>query len=130
MSTQQLSTLVYPLTIPQGVDWPGTDFPIIGPDGQPYDLTGCTARGQIRSKPGPSDLYFTWSTSPGEGEGLITLNVAASTLNVRVLAAESAPWTFTRGAYDVVVTNPAAPEGLRVSRVVEGAVTVSQEVTQ
>lgn len=34
------STLVYDLIIPQGVDWPGVDFPIVGPDGEDYDLTG------------------------------------------------------------------------------------------
>lgn len=125
-----LSTLVYDLVIPQSADWPGVDFDIVGPDGAAYDLTGCSAKGQIRSKPGPSDLLFAWSTSPGTGEGLITLDADASTLNLRVLSTESAPWTFTHGVFDVLVTNPSAPEGLRVSRVVEGTVTVSQEVTQ
>lgn len=125
-----LATLEFPLCIPQGVDWAGINFPIVGPDGNPYDLTGCTARGQIRPLPASSELYYTWSTSPTTGQGLITLDVPSSTLNIRVLATESAPWTFTYGAYDLVITNPAGPVGLQVSRVAMGPVIVSQEVTQ
>jgi hypothetical protein len=113
--------------IPQGADWPGTNFPIVGPDGTPYDLTGCTAKGQIRPFPGSGELYYTWSTSPSAGQGLITLS--GSTLTIRVLADESALWTFIRGAYDILLTNPAAPVGLKVSRVAMGTVTASQEVT-
>jgi hypothetical protein len=36
---------------------------------------------------------------------------------------------FTSAEYDLVLTNPAAPVGLRVSRVAMGAVSVSPEVT-
>lgn len=127
--TTSCATLVYPLEIPQGADWAGINFPIVGPDGNPYDLTGCTAKAEIRPSPGSGELYFTWSTSPITGQGLITLDVPSSTLNIRVLASESALWVFTWGAYDIVLTNPAAPVGLQVSRVVMGNVIVSQEVT-
>lgn len=126
MST--LDTLVYDLLIPQGADWPGVNYPIIGPDNLPYDLTGCTAKGQIRPSPGSDELYYTWSTSPSAGDGLITLS--GSTLTIRVLASESALWTFTSASYDILLTNPAAPVGLQVSRVAMGSVTVSKEVTE
>lgn len=33
--TTALNILDYPLVIPQGADWPGVDFPILGPDGSP-----------------------------------------------------------------------------------------------
>jgi hypothetical protein len=128
-SPQGLTTLVYPLCIPQGADWAGIDFPIIGPDGNPYDLSGCSALGQIRPSPGSGELYYTWSTSPTLGQGLITLTVETSTLNIRVLASESSLWTFSIGAYDILLTNPAAPTGFQESRVVMGQVIVSQEVT-
>lgn len=128
--TAGLTTLVYNLIIPQNADWPGINFPIVGPDGTPYDLTGCTAKGQIRPAPGSDEVYFTWSTSPTGGEGLITLDVNTSVLNIRVLASESVLWQFTAGAYDILLTNPAAPVGLQSSRVAMGSVTVSQEVTQ
>ena len=127
MTAPCLSVLVYPIIITQGADWPGIDYPIIGPDGTPYDLTGCSAKAEIRPSPAADELYFTWSTSPTTGQGLITLS--GSTLNIRVLSTESALWTFTAGAYDILITNPAAPVGLQVSRVAMGPVTVSQEVT-
>ena len=127
MTPPTLAVLVYPIIIPQGADWPGINYPIVGPDGTPYDLTGCSAKAEIRPSPAADELYFTWSTSPITGQGLIQLS--GSTLNIRVLATESLPWTFTTGAYDILLTNPAAPVGLQVSRVAMGPVTVSQEVT-
>lgn len=129
MSPPTLATLVYPLVIPQGADWAGVNFPIVGPDGNPYDLTGCTALGQIRPLPNSAELYYTWSTNPTAGQGLITLTVETSTLNIRVLATESSLWTFDRGVYDLILTNPAAPVGLQVNRVAMGSVRVSEEVT-
>ncbi|MCW2904215.1 MAG: hypothetical protein JWO67_6480 [Streptosporangiaceae bacterium] len=125
-----LNTLYYPLDIPQGADWPGVDFPILGPNGQPYDLTGCSAKGQIRGYPDSADTLYTWSTSPAAGQGLITLNVPASTLTIRVLAVESVLWTFPKGVYDILLTNSSAPVGQQVSRVAMGPVTVSKEVTR
>jgi hypothetical protein len=127
-SKSGLGVLVFNLDIPQGSDWPGINFPIIGPDGNPYDLTGCSAKAEIRHAPRSDELYFTWSTSPSAGEGLITLT--GTTLNIRVLAAESDPWFFDRAVYDIELTNPAAPVGLRVSRVAMGSVTLSKEVTE
>lgn len=124
-----LATLNYPLCIPQGADWPGINFPIVGPDGNPYDLTGCSAKAEIRPSAGSNELYFTWSTSPTTGQGLIALDVPSSMLNIRVLASESALWAFTEGVYDIVLTNSAAPVGMKVSRVAMGPVNVSQEVT-
>lgn len=122
-----LPTLGYDLLIPQGVDWPGINYPIFGADGTVYNLSGCTARAEIRPFPDHDELYFAWSTTPTAGEGLITL--ADGVLNIRVLAAESAGWTFTDASYDIVLTNPAAPVGLQRSRVAMGAVTVSRRVT-
>lgn len=129
MEVPSPTTLLYPLVIPQGADWPGINFPIVGPDGNPYDLTGCSALGQIRPVPASVELYYTWSTSPISGQGLITFDIPNSILNIRVLATESALWTFRNGVYDILITNPAAPVGLQVSRVAQGTVLVSQEVT-
>lgn len=122
-----LPILVFDLLIPQGVDWPGYNFPITGADGAPYNVTGCSARGEIRPHPDSDELYFAWSTTPAPGEGLITLT--AGVLNLRTLAAETAPWRWLSAAYDVVLFNPDAPVGLRESRVVMGAVEISRAVT-
>lgn len=127
--TDNLAVLRYDLVIPQDADWAGVSFPILNPDGTPADLTGCTAKGEIRPFAGSPDLYFTWSTSPTTGQGLITLDTVAHTLTIRVLASESALWTFTQGAYDIVLTNPAASVGMQVTRVVMGTVTVSPQAT-
>lgn len=128
-SPQCLTTQVYPLLIPQGADWPGINYTIVDGDGNPYDLTGCTALGQIRPLPGSAELYYTWSTSPSSGQGLITLDVPNSILNIRVLAVESELWTFTYGVYDILLFNSAAPVGLQVNRAAMGRVEVSLGVT-
>lgn len=122
-----LPTLGYDLLIPQGVDWPGINYPIFGADGTTYNLAGCSARAEIRPFPDHPELYFAWSTTPATGEGLITL--ADGVLNLRVLAAESAAWTFTDASYDIILINPDAPVGLQRSRIAMGAVTVSRRVT-
>jgi hypothetical protein len=127
--TAALTTLQYNLVIPQNADFPGVTFPILGPDGSPYDLTGCSAKGEIRPFPGSGELYYEWSTSPSAGQGLITLDVGASTLTIRVLASESVLWTFTQGSYDILLVNNAALTGFKTTRIVMGSVTVSQEVT-
>lgn len=125
MST--LPTLGFDLLIPQGVDWPGINYPIYEADGSTYNLTGCSARAEIRPFPDHPELYFAWATTPTGNEGLITLT--GGVLNLRVLATESAPWRFTTANYDVVLTNPAAPVGIQKSRVAMGSVTVSRMVT-
>jgi hypothetical protein len=127
--TDNLATLVYNVVIPKDSDWPGVAFPILNPDGSPAALAGCTALGEIRPFAGSDELYYTWSTTPTTGQGLITLDAGASTLTIRVLAAESALWAFTRGAYDIVLLNPAASVGMRTTRVVMGTVTVSEQAT-
>jgi hypothetical protein len=125
----KLTVLEYDLEIPQGADWPGVAFPIFNPDGSLADLTGCSAAGAIKPHAESDELYFTWSSAPTTGQGLITINTAASTVTPRVLAAESAPWRFRTAVYDIVLTNPTAPVGMRKTRVVMGAVNVSFQVT-
>jgi hypothetical protein len=116
------------LTIEQGSDWPGLAFPIFDSEGAPYDLTGCTARGQIRAAPDEDPELFTWSTSPATGDGLITL--ATNTLTIRVLGDESSAWSFRKARYDIYLTNPAAPVGQRTFRIADGAVYLDLEVTR
>lgn len=116
------------LTIEQGSDWPGLAFPIFDAEGVPYDLTGCTARGQIRRVRDSTPALFSWDTSPAAGEGLITL--ANSLLTIRVLGAESSAWDWNTGRYDIFLTNPAAPVGQRTFRIADGAVYLDLEVTR
>jgi hypothetical protein len=116
------------MTIEQGADWPGLAFPIYDEEGNPYDLTGCSAKGQVRRGQNDDDpILFTWSTDPADDEGLITL--ADSILTIRVLASESVLWEWTVGHYDIRLTNPSAPEGKQKWRIAQGVVNVDQEVT-
>jgi hypothetical protein len=116
------------LCIEQGADWPGLAFPILDEEGQPYDLTGCSAKGQIRRRKDTDAVLFAWSSDPGEDEGLITL--ADSTLTIRVLASESDEWDWRSGVYDIELTNPSAPVGKQVWRIAQGNVIIDQEVTE
>ena len=120
-------TLAFDLVIPQAADWPGYNFPIFGADGTPYDLTGCSARGEIRPYAGSDELYFVWSTNPTSGQGLISLDDGV--LNIRTLATETAGWRWAEAEYDLILTNPGAPLGLRTSRIVMGNIAVSRAVT-
>lgn len=123
-----MSAVQVDLRIEQGADWPGLAFPILDEEGQPYDLTGCTARGQIRSARNVEPVLFAWSTDPGEDEGLITLS--GNTLTIRVLGEESSRWAWRRGQYDIELTNPAAPVGKQRFRIAEGSVYLDLEVTR
>lgn len=87
---------------------------------QPVDLTGATARMQIRDKPGGL-LRLELST---EGGGLVI--TGAGTLERHLSATTTAAITWTDGVYDLEVTYA---DGT-VHRYFEGAVTVSPEVTR
>lgn len=115
------------LKIEQGTDWPGVAFTMTDADGAPYPVSGCTAKAQIRKYPGDTTVLFTWSSSPGAGEGLITL--VDDQVILSVTAAQSSAWSFDKGRYDVELTNPAAPPGRQVTRVAAGTVYVDKEVT-
>lgn len=116
------------LTIEQGADWPGLAFPIFDSEGQAYDLTACSARGQIRKIPDENPALYTWSSSPAAGEGLITL--ASNILTIRVLGSESSLWDFQFARYDIELTNSLAPVGQQVFRIASGAVNLDLEVTR
>lgn len=99
----------FALSIPVGADWPGEQIPIYGADGTPRtSLAGCTATGAIRGRPGATP-YYVWSTSPGTGEGPITL--VGGTLLFSVPAAHSALWTWRIARWAITLTDPNAPAG-------------------
>lgn len=108
------------LTIDQGADldrlltW--TDS-----DGTPIDLTGWAARMEIRSKPGGS-LYAAFDTD----DGSIVLGDAAGTIRITASAATTSAWTWARGVYDLELTDGAG----KVTRLIQGSVTLTPEVTQ
>jgi len=86
----------------------------------PVDLTGATARMQVRDKPG-GELLLELSTANG---GLTM--TGAGTIDRAISAAATAAITWAEGVYDLEVTYA---DGT-VHRYFEGAVTVSPEVTR
>lgn len=103
------------LVIEQGTDWAhGWRVTV---NGDPIDDTW-TARGQIRrwvSSPDPPLHDFAASV---DDTGAVV---------IAVTPADSTPWTFEAGVYDVEVVNA---DGSITLRVAEGSITVDPEVTR
>ncbi len=91
-------------------------------DGEPVDLTGYSARMQIRRSKSSSDVLFELTTANGR----IAIDGAAGKVTLTFTAEESAAFTWRRGVYDLELE---AGDGV-VRRLLEGAVEVNREVTR
>mgnify|MGYP000111166529 CR=1 FL=1 len=89
-------------------------------DGQPVNLTGATARMEIRTAFG-GELLCRLDTSNG---GLV-LGGTEGTIQLHIPPAVSSAWTARSGVYDLEVVD--ASEA--VTRLIQGQVTISPEVT-
>jgi hypothetical protein len=125
----------YSFVIEQGST---TDFEIIYKDsvGDPIDLTDYQARMQIRaSQTGSSDIYLTLSSSlNSDGTGL-NLSGSSGTnppesgsIGIFISYLTSSELNFTQGFYDLEIATGSA-EQARVTRVLEGAIQLSQQIT-
>lgn len=110
----------YNLTVEQGATLSEV-FTWKDPTGALIDLTGYSAKMQVRRAPGADELYLEAST----GAGTIVLGGAAGTVTITVLAATTAALSFTTGSWDLVLT---AGDGT-VTRLVEGTATLDRSVT-
>jgi hypothetical protein len=111
----------YDLTIEKGATF-SHEFVWKDKNGQPINLTGATAKMQIRSY-ADGELFFEASTANGK----LSIDEAAGKISLFVSAQETESfedWRF--GKYDIEVTNAA----LNVTRLIQGLVEVSQEVTK
>lgn len=88
----------------------------------PVDLTGYTARMQVRSEITDAAILLTLTTENGG----ITLGGAAGTIDLYISATATAGFTWETGVYDLEMV---ASNG-DVIRLVAGAVSVSPEVTR
>lgn len=88
--------------------------------GVPYDLTGWTARMQVRERAGGL-LYASFKTD----DGSIVLGTADGTIRIKATAATTAAWAWEHGVYDLELVDPAA----QVTRLLQGTVRLSLEVT-
>lgn len=108
----------YDIVIEQGATF-GLVITHENPDGTPINLTGMTARMQIRDSADDS-LILELTTENGR----ITLGGTAGTITLAVTAADTAALT-RGGVYDLELVN-----GAEVNRLVQGKATLSEEVTK
>lgn len=86
------------------------------------DLTGCTARMQIRKEIANATPYVELTTENGG----IELGDVAGTITLFISPTDTAAFTWTTGVYDLEIEF--SPTDVR--RLVYGSVTVSPEVTR
>ncbi|RST54100.1 hypothetical protein [Variovorax sp. DXTD-1] len=110
------------LSIDQGATFTKTVTWKTGKPALPVDLTGCTARMQVRETIQSDDVLLELSTT----DGRITLGGTAGTVNLRVEAADTAIIAWKSGVYDLEIQ---FADGT-VRRLLSGSVTVSPEVTR
>jgi len=127
----------YNFIIEQGAT---TNFEIVYKDssGNPIDLTGYTARMDLRATPGASTSYLTLSSSLGpcgtglnmSGSGGLSASkpLTSGSIGVYISAASSSALTFTEASYDLEIVSGSGNCAV-VTRLVEGKVTLSKEVT-
>lgn len=95
------------------------------PSGTPIDLTGCTARMQVRSEV-ESDVVLLNLTTENGG---ITLGGSAGTVDLYLGAVATAAITWDGGVFDLEIIHPGAqPDD--VTRIAQGSISVSPEVTR
>lgn len=92
------------------------------PDGTPYDLTGSTARMQIRDHGGRLLLELA---SPGAG---LEIDGPAGTIRRLITAPQTAALPADGGQYDLEICPAAGPN--YTWRLYQGLVTVNEEVTR
>jgi len=92
--------------------------------GTEIDLTGYSARMHMRAK--IADVDFIMELT--DGNGRITLGGALGTIDIEISAEDTATLTTKNMVYDLEMVIGVAPE--HVTRLVEGKVTLSKEVTR
>lgn len=115
-----------PIAIEQGATWTlGFNWHQAGADantpGDPYDLTGWVARMQIRRRQG-TPILLDASTSNGK----IVLGTTNGRVDIKFSDEDTDGLATASALYDLELENPAGD----VFRLLEGAVTVSPNITQ
>ena len=104
----------------------GADFPFMltwkDSNSNPIDLTGYSARMQIRPSHKSSEVILSLS-SPDDG---ITLGTTDGLITVNITNAQSSAIDISAGRYDLELVNPS---GL-VTRLIEGKIKFKPEVTR
>ena len=91
--------------------------------GQAADLTGYIGRMQIRQ----TQASTTTIANLTSANGGITTGGTAGTVTINISATDTAAMTFASAVYDLELV---APDTVTVTRLVQGSVTLSKEVTR
>ena len=122
-----MTAVTKPLYIEQGVtfttgfNWYRESTVTPGTPGDPYDLTGATARMQIRKKAGDPTVLVDASTENGK----IVLGGTTGRVDIVLTDADTEALTVKTAAYDLKL---ALADGT-THRLLQGPVTVSPDVT-
>lgn len=92
------------------------------PDGTPIDLSGCTARMQVRAEVESPTVLLSLTTENGG----LTLGGVAGTVELYVSDEDTGTITWDAGVWDLEVVHPSG----EVTRLAQGYVAVSPEVTR
>lgn len=90
-------------------------------NGDPIDLTGASAKMQVRDTKGGTKLAFTL-TSPASG---ITIDPTNGKLTIRMTPTQTNKLFYPKSSYDIMLTDSNAVK----IKLVEGFLTLSRSVT-
>ena len=98
--------------------------PIVWKDssGTPVNLTGYTAKMQVRKSASSDEVLLELSNTNGR----ITLGTSNGTITLVFSPATTSAITWSRGKYDLELTSGSGV----VTRLLEGEITVSKEITK
>jgi len=112
-----------PLTIYQGASY-YREWEIRDKDGNPLDMTGWSARMQIRKRVTSSDPMLDLTTE--NGRLFINVETEKTTYGIDLPPEDTEPLTEREGVYDLELVDPSGG----VVRVQGGKVTIDPEVTR
>ena len=108
------------LYIDQGADW-YLYVEYTDPYDAPIDLTGYTAKMQLREYTSSSSAALTLATNSG-----ITIDAAAGKITVHATATQTSSLTLPKYVYDLKITSPS---GI-VTRLIQGNANIDDEVSR
>jgi|688.fasta_scaffold786987_2 hypothetical protein len=111
---------IYNFTLDQGSVW-DLEIEYQDPDGDPINLTGFTARMQLRKDYNNATADLTLTT----GGGGIVITGATGTIDISVTAAQTETLDPAFYVYDLELIS-----GSNISRLIQGQITVAEQVTR
>lgn len=95
----------------------------------PVNITGWSFKMEIRPFVDSPSVYYTLSTSPSEGYGVISTTPTLGGIHLHFPDEHTKDFSWPYGVYDLFGIPPDQPEG-DASRVVKGRVNISKSVTK